>query len=504
MFYRWQLTVLLSFQLAAMPLLQVLALSTEERHEIDEANSLSDPKAIIQHLDKYLALHPNSARVVGFRAEVYNLLGKSTETIRDANRYFELNKERQLPVIYKVRAHAYFKEKEYTKSLHDLEAAAKLDDKDGDTALMQALALQNLGRNDEALTHYTKAISLNCKRAYSNKACLEFQLNQKKAGTDDCIAYIRAFNTLEAQSALAGTVASIGPECELALYDGLIAANLAKEFVYSKRAEVLFRQGQFVAADLEYQRCERKFGYNCGDSRINIYLRLHQYEKALVLVNKLISESPKRQMLYLWRGSIYLGLKNYELALADYDRSDSIVQTDSEFLRNRAECSFRMGRYSKAEKDFAKGNRQGSSVHSLTFEGLNFKALKKNQEGVRCFTLALKQNPLSPSLFSYRADCYSRLNDLVHCDSDLTSAIALDLKNPAYYLARGTCRLNAGQNEAAVKDLTAALTNKDLYSVVYATRAKAYANLGKHDLAEQDLRAAGTASKALDVVLFKQ
>ncbi|MBA4079369.1 MAG: hypothetical protein C0508_30350, partial [Cyanobacteria bacterium PR.023] len=186
-----QLAVILLFELTASSLLQCVAETPEEKREISEANALPDKQATIKHLNTYLLTHPNSARVVGFRAEVYNYLGQSKETIRDATRYFELNREPALPVIYKVRAHSYYKLGEYAKALHDLEAANKLDVKDGATVFMIALNLDRLGCAKEAVVQYSKAIELKYNEAYFHKACLEYKINDRAAATADGVAYIR-------------------------------------------------------------------------------------------------------------------------------------------------------------------------------------------------------------------------------------------------------------------------------------------------------------------------
>lgn len=504
MFNRLQLAIPLFFLVALLSLPSAAAETPDVERELHEINSLPDKQAMIKRLDSYLLTHPKSARVVGFRAEVNNCLGDSQATIRDATRYFELNKGRALPVIHKVRAHAYIKTREFAKAINDLDAARKLDDKDGDTVYMRALALESLGRLAEAKAEYGRAIALGCEKAHLNKGCLEYRINQRDEGTADCVAYIRSSKDPTAQEALAATVTKIGNENLLALYDGLIAAKLAKQFVYVHRAELLFALCQYARAERELEYCEQKFGKNLADARIQSYWHLQEYDKAVVLVSKLIAQSPKKLSLYILRAESYLGLKNFELALADYNHADVLVLKDLDALRKRGECNFRLGHYEKAEADFAKGNSQGASVKSLTFEGLNFKALKKYQEGVDCFTRAMKLQPLSTNLFTSRADCYFRLGDYPNCDHDLCDAITLDNKNPTYYFARGSCRLAAGNAEAAVKDLTVALSEKNLHSVAYTVRAKAYTKLGKSDLAAKDMRAAGSASKALEVDLFKQ
>ena len=299
---RLQLAVILLFELTASSLLQCVAETPEEKREISEANALSDKQAIIKHLDTYLLTHPNSARVVGFRAEVYNCLGQSKETIRDATRYFELNREPALPVIYKVRAHSYYKLGEYTKALHDLEAANKLDAKDGATVFLMALNLDRLGRAKDALVQYSKAIELKYNEAYFHKACLEYKMNDIAAATADGVAYIRTSKATDAQERLVGEVSKSGNKNLLALYDGLIEAKLAKPFVYFKRVDTLYLLSRFEKVLHELDFCEEKFGKELESGttrtfeelRFNSYLKLGQTDKAMAYINKLIAKSPSQ------------------------------------------------------------------------------------------------------------------------------------------------------------------------------------------------------------------
>ena len=130
--------------------------------------------------------------------------------------------------------------------------------------------------------------------------------------------------------------------------------------------------------------------------------------------------------------------------------------------------------------------------------------MSKYSEAILCFNRAIAMKPLMVRLFGQRADCYFRMKDYAHSESDCNDAIALDPKNYSLYFARGLCRLAAGNADGAVKDLSVCLSEPNLHSVAYAARAKAYTKLGKHDLAAQDMRASGSASKAVEGDLFKQ
>jgi tetratricopeptide (TPR) repeat protein len=221
-------------------------------------------------------------------------------------------------------------------------------------------------------------------------------------------------------------------------------------------------------------------------------------------LSAMIEASPKDKKLRLIRAESLVKAQDFEEALSDYSFAGSLVEKDMDARAKRAECYFALGQYDTAAREFALVNRAKADYNSLYLEAMSLKALTKYSEAVLCFTRAIAMKPLMVRSFAQRADCYFRMKDYAHSESDFDDAIALDPKNYSLYFARGLCRLAAGNAVGAVKDLTVCLADHNLHSVAYAARAKAYTKLGKHDLAAQDLRASGSASKAVEGDLFKQ
>lgn len=484
------------------------AMNSEDEREKAALFAIADLNVRLKRLDRYLLTHPNSARLFGYRAEIHNVLEHTEETIADANKYFQLNKEPVVAQICKVRANAYLRKGENEKALSDLMLAKKLAAKDAEGALMLGLVLERLGRDSEALNEYGRSISLKFDRAYSNKARLEFKLDRIKEGLSDSVAYMRATKDLSLQDTITNEFTQAKKYRDLVLLcDGFIKAGLAKPIVYSTKANALFKLKRYDEALLA---CDQS-GVSCGDQldrqRLDIYAAKKQPDKVMAQLRKLIKAKPQDLQLYLCRADWYMQNRHYDLALADLLRANALVVKDNVALAKRAECYFRLGKYVEAVREYAALNHSNHNIGNVethTYEALSLKALNKYQEAAECFTRALKLKPLSSTLLNYRAECYFKLHDYKKAEADMTDAIALSPKKYSYYCVRGAFRQGSGATAAAIEDYTAALADPRLHSLAYGLRAKAYHQLGQVSLAEKDERAAAAASKALEVDLFKQ
>ena len=498
----WCLQVLSSCQSTCF------AMNAEDQREYLALAAIADLDVKLKRLDRYLLAHPHAARLYGYRAELENAQGKVEETIADANKYFQLNREPVVAQICKVRANAYLKKGDSERALSDLTLAKELAAKDAEVALLLGLVLERLGRDNEALSEYGRSISLKFDRAYSNRASLEFRLGLMKEGLADCVAYMRATKDLNLQDSIIYKFTQQKKYRELVLLcDGFIKAGLAKPIAYSTKANALFELKRYDEALLA---CDQS-GASCGDhldkQRLDIFMAKKQPDKAMDQLRKLIKAEPQDLQLYLCRADLYMQNRHYDLALADLLRANALVVKDNVALAKKAECYFRLGKYPEAVREYGAlnhSNHNNGNVETHTFEALSLKALNKYKEAAECFTRALKLKPLSSTLLNYRAECYFKLHDYKKAEADMTDAIALSPKKYSYYCVRGAFRQGSGATVAAIEDYTAALVDPRLHSMAYGLRAKAYRKLGQVSLAEKDERTAAAASKALEVELFKQ
>lgn len=485
-----------------------LAMSPEDTNELLQLGRIADLNQRLKRLDTYLTSHPNSVRLIGYRAEVNNILGYTDATIRDANKYFQLNKEPIVAQICKVRAHAYLKKGINEKAVADLNLAKKIDGNDGETAMLLGRALEQVDCDRDALAEYDRAIALKFQRAYSCRAKLNLRLNRPKAAVADSLLDLKASKNYILQDQMLYYLNTQNKLDEMVVVcDGLIQARVAQPVVYSSKATALWQLKRY---DQALKACDQSLA-NCGDpldmQRYLIYKEQKQTDKALALLANMMKAKPQDLSLYLKRADLYLVSKQYDLALADFSRASALVAKDIKAQRKRAECYFRLGKYTEAKQEFAalrKTSNDQDAVETLMYEALTYMSLKKYSEAAQIFSKALKLKPLSSTLLNYRGDCYFRLGDYKKADADLSDAIVLSPKIYFYYVVRGSFRCEAGNYVAAIADYTTALNDPGLLGAASAGRAKAYRKLGRVAEAEKDERAVASANKSLDIDLFKQ
>lgn len=481
------------------------AVSIEDQQELKKVMALTDKNEQLKRVDVYLGSHPHSALVLGFRSQLHCCLSQSAESIRDADRYFMLKPDPVEPSVYKARIISLLRIGQPNKALSDLDALRKLTPDDSDTMRLLALALDMLGRSSEALAIASQAVKLNNIDALQIKAITELKLNKMADGVRDTIEFAKKSKNTDALRDIF-TVLCQRKEWHKVVVVGqaLIKANLAERQVYPWLADSLFRLHRLSEALAACDRYKQLFGEDLHELKCNIYIGMANLPAAAKEVDEMIKASPKDKKLRLLRAANFVRQHDFEEALSDYRFAGSLVDTDMVARAKRAECYFALGKYEVAVREFAIINRTKADYNSLYLQAMSLKAMGRYSEAVVCFTRAITMRPLMVKLFAQRADCYFRMHDYVRSESDCSDAIALDLKNYSLYYARGVCRLAAGNAGGAVDDLTIALKDPNLLSVAYAARAKAYSKLGKNDLAAKDIRASGSASKAVEVDLFKQ
>jgi len=333
---------------------------------------------------------------------------------------------------------------------------------------------------------------------------LELQLDKTEEAGADLVEYTRTTkNVIVPNTVIFGQYQDRHYKRALALCQAMINAKLADAQTYSLKASALSDLGRFPEA---LQACDistHMSGDENANVRFGIYTNWKQPEKAIVYLQKMIKTSPKNPDLYVARANYNVSHSNYEEALSDLNHVGALVDKLSGLRLQRAECYFRLGKYAESARDFASLNKTNATVETLRFEGRALNALKKYGEATQCFSKALVLQPLSSTLLAYRAESYFRLNHYERADKDFSDAITLNPKDFSFYYARGMCRAAAGHTDEAVRDFTVALHEPDLHSVVYAARAQAYLKLNRKDLAEKDQLASKSASRSIEMDLFK-
>ncbi|RKO69774.1 hypothetical protein D7322_19575 [Sphingobacterium puteale] len=248
-------------------------------------------------------------------------------------------------------------------------------------------------------------------------------------------------------------------EDEGAFYDYQIAKRL--DFNYHSVLEWQENQAEvsyFEAENLVIQELESTSKELSTDELNSLgleYVHCYNYLKAIELYTSAINKNTTGDSnLFVFRGSLYLKLTCFELALNDFNRAIELDENQTAAYVFRAKV-FESYRYSeKALKDYAKAEENDSNSSIVYEERASlFERLGCLPEALSDFDRLVELNPDDFYVYSLRADLKEKLADMHGALNDYSTAIEL---NPYYsdlYSYRAAIKEKLGDSVGAKLDL---------------------------------------------------
>jgi tetratricopeptide (TPR) repeat protein len=202
------------------------------------------------------------------------------------------------------------------------------------------------------------------------------------------------------------------------------------------------------------------------------YHNLRQYEAALAEYNRALDLDPTLARAYNNRGATHRALRRYKAALADYSQAIELDPTEAQAYSNRGATYAELRQYPAAMADFVRALEQNPTfAQAFHNRGLAYTELGQYQAALSDFSRALDADPTFVDAYNNRANAYAKLGQHEAALSDYNRALAVDSAYAPAYLNRGVTYAELGQYEAALSDYNHALA-------VDPTYAKAYLNIG--------------------------
>ena len=154
--------------------------------------------------------------------------------------------------------------------------------------------------------------------------------------------------------------------------------------------------------------------------RGSLYLKLTCFELALSDFNQAIALDKNRAAAYIFRAKVFESYRNYQSALQDYAQAEEIDGNSSIVYEERASLFERLGNFKEALLDFDRLvslNPEDFYVYSLRAD-LNEK-LENFTQALADYSKAIDLNPYYSDLYSYRAAIREKLGDAVGARADL-------------------------------------------------------------------------------------
>ncbi|MEC4892001.1 MAG: tetratricopeptide repeat-containing serine protease family protein [Oscillatoria sp. PMC 1051.18] len=282
----------------------------------------------------------------------------------------------------------------YQEALKSFQAAIAISPDDFALHALRGEVLQELKRNQEAISAYTQAI---------------------KIKPHPWVYYNR------------GTVYSSQGDNQAAIADFARALELKPDYAaaYNNRGNARFEMGDERTAIADYTQAIRvESNYTAAYyNRGNAYFNLENYQSAIADYTKAIELAPNLALAYLSRGAALTERKDYQGAIADYTKVIELKPSKSDLAKayyNRGVTRYEMGETRAAIADY---------------------------------TAALQLMPDYIEAYNNRGNARRAIGDLIGAIADYTQAIELQPNDAFAYYNRANVRFELQQNPQAIDDL---------------------------------------------------
>jgi tetratricopeptide (TPR) repeat protein len=211
-----------------------------------------------------------------------------------------------------------------------------------------------------------------------------------------------------------------------------------------------------------------------------------QYTESLQALNECIEKFPAFVAAYKVRGDVKEKLDKLREALSDFNIALALDPESAEILLSRAILAFKLKRFDLAKPDFRKLLYfRGTETNTVYFR-------QSNNEGID--NIMTVQSNIHDQMYNYLGLIDYELNDLDSAIHNFNSAIAINGKQPDYYVHRGLTYLKVGDTQKASQDFHFALRLNPDHSVSKNNLATIKRKEGNVAEAEKLLREAKLAN----------
>ncbi|MBN9602190.1 MAG: DUF1850 domain-containing protein [Afipia felis] len=216
------------------------------------------------------------------------------------------------------------------------------------------------------------------------------------------------------------------------------------------------------------------------------------FEGARAISSEIILARPDDAEAYELRGNAWVGLKNYEKALDDYDAAIRLTPKEARLYASRAAAFVRLRNFRMAVRDYTEAVKLDHSVARLLDRADAFKRVRRTDLALDDLTDAIGLAPDSPMLYRARGEIYARNNAYDRAIADYNHAIRLDPvatsfldRGMAYYLKGDKADL-----DRALADYDRAIALDDRMALAYNNRGLALRDKGELGRAYADFSTA--------------
>jgi tetratricopeptide (TPR) repeat protein len=353
---------------------------------------------------------------------------------------------------YRHRGFTYYNLKEYNKAISDTTKAIELDPKNADLYQLRSVSRSSLKDFEGAVADLSQAIEIK---------------------PDSCDLYFLRSIIFKIKNELKNekkAIADLKKAVEICTKNIQKNPNNPLNYLYRSAARKLL--GDTKGAEEDSQKARQ-----LSDEDPSLIMEgqgfvqeFRQKQKRMqAFYSKEIAANPNNPKLYFYRGTVFHGLREYQSALQDFNRS---IQLDS----NYPEAYYRRGLTYQSLKDYPKALADYNQALKLNiFEdtnvyfnrGLVKLNLADYQGAIQDSDSVIERQPDNLSAWANKGDAYVALKDYPLAIQSVNKILEVQPEQPELYSARGTIYQKQGNNEAALADYNLAVEkNKTLVPAI--------------------------------------
>ncbi|CAD8124907.1 unnamed protein product [Paramecium sonneborni] len=389
----------------------------------------------LKSITKASQILPECVEFISCKAGVLLIIKQYEKAIQFYNKAISLSPKQNFYYYYK--ANCLQQIGKFEESLLNYDLAIEIYPWKADFYLQKGQALEQYGQLVKALEYYWKAIDLDSENEiyYLILArCLNLQNKQQEAKKilQKCLRSIpssfRVFLELGALLLQQGNQKNAINSFEYSLKQSQNSSEISYEIT-----KHLYNQGLFNLA-IQYINLAIEKDQNNQDYIIlkaKLTANINNPQKALDYIEQNIHVKQNNPYYFSIKGYLLLQQNKINEALEFFDKTLKIYPYESEILTYSAECLQKLGRFNESLERCNRSIQIKPLASSYNQKGITLKEMKRREEALDNYNLAIKMNPKEP-LFYYHKGLL--LFETSHYNNALQQyEIALQL-NPELYL----------------------------------------------------------------------
>lgn len=204
------------------------------------------------------------------------------------------------------------------------------------------------------------------------------------------------------------------------------------------------------------------------------------WKDSITLWSHQIKFFPETAIAYVSRGLAYKDLRNYQLALEDFNKVTQLYPDFSQPYFNRGLVYYEAGRYDDALKECNKAVELHSAyAEAYNCRGSAYVKLGRAQQAIMDYDMAIDLDPLNPRYYNNRAAALQILGNYPLAINDYNKAIEIQPRYESAYNNRGHAYKDVGNFQMAIKDFGKIIDLNPGNAKAYYSLGQTYQKLGE-------------------------